>query len=557
MQNQNHYNTSFKMKKSELGVVNRFVFENCFPEKQKPDIQQFKVIDEFYDACKNFLEKLLPVDFDFGGRQEETKVQRKAMLKDWVNYVTKENGAYTPAMQLMILKSITKDLKPDEDTLPPTLNKGVLADTVTKVQEELNKDEKAQFNFDKEYRLNLQRGIFRGVNTLDENLNGWIIIPSQKHDEKNFSANVEKLKALSHKNWCTKSFNAEPYLSEGDFHVYMENGQPKLGVRFVGDEIQEIQGEKNNSRIPLKYGDITKEHIKKCKLTYKAQNELEKLEDTKAEIERILPNIFTKIKNGSTQEILEELGIKCKKDTDGRLIISHYKAKYNDKYSYSDLGINENKLFKEIKAIEGDADFKYSQITSLGNLLTIGGHAIFEDSQITNLGNLLTIGGDAYFSFSQVTDLGKLQTIGGNADFENSQVTNFGNLQTIGGYANFYNSQITDLGNLQTIGGNAYFRESKITSLGKLQTIGGWAIFIYSQITNLGNLQTMGGLADFENSQVTDLGNLQSIGGNANFYNSQITDLGNLQSIGEDVYIYDSKLKREDFDSVKVGGRII
>ena len=78
----------------------------------------------------------------------------------------------------------------------------------------------------------------------------------KENDPENFEANVEKLKTLSHKNWCTKSFNAEPYLSQGDFHVYLENGEPKLGIRFIGSKIQEIQGEQNNGQIPLKYFDI-------------------------------------------------------------------------------------------------------------------------------------------------------------------------------------------------------------------------------------------------------------------------------------------------------------
>ena len=32
---------------------------------------------------------------DFGGRQEETRIQRKEMLKEWFDYVIKENDAYS------------------------------------------------------------------------------------------------------------------------------------------------------------------------------------------------------------------------------------------------------------------------------------------------------------------------------------------------------------------------------------------------------------------------------------------------------------------------------
>ena len=562
---------AFKMKMSELKGIDRFV-----AKKYKINPQPIKTLEAFQEKCKEMVEKI--VGKDFLGRQQETTVQRKEMIKDWYNYVVKENGAYTSAMGLMILAGITNKLKPNEDTLPPALNKGVLADTVTKIQDEINglkPNEEAQINFEKEYRLNLQRGILNEEKTLDENLNGWIIIPSKEHDSENFEANVDKLKMLSHDNWCTKSFNAEPYLAQGDFHVYMEQGKPKLGVRFVGDEIQEIQGELNNSKIPVKYGDIAKEHIKNYKLTKKANKELEKLEKTKAEIERIKSMFPDGINNAPAQKVLEALGIKCKQDSDGLLIISHYGDSILD-YSYSDLEIDENRLFKYIKEIEGRANLKNSQVTDLGNLQTIGGNADFMYSQVTKLGKLRYIGKNASFDHSKFTSLGNIQTIGGSADFTNSQITNLGNLQTIGGSAVFENSQITNLGNLQSIGGsadfmysqvtrlgklryigkNAFFDHSKLTNLGNIQTIGGSAVFKNSQITSLWNLQSIGGNAFFENSQITSLGNLQTIGRDAYFSNSQITSLGNLQSIGRNAYIKNSLLSEKDFDSIKVGIKI-
>ena len=473
---------------------------------------------------------------DFGGRQKETKVQRKAMINDWFNYVTKENDAYTGAMQFMILKSITNNLKPNEDTLPAVLNKGVLANTVSEVQKTLESDPKALINFEKIYRNNLQKSMLQEETALDENLNGWIKIPSKIHDPENFEANVDRLKTLSHNNWCTKSFNAEPYLEDGDFHVYMENGKPKLGVRFVGDKIQEIQGELNNSKIPVKYGDIAKDHIKDYELKENAEGEIKNLEKVKEQIKEFKSKFENGIENATTQEILEDFGINCKKDSDGLLIISNYgKGKYE--FVLSDLEIDETKLFKDIKIIEGDADFENTQVQSLGNLQSIGGDADFSGSQVQSLGNLQSIGGYAWFTDSQVKDLGNLQSIGRNAYFENSQVKNLGNLQSIGGWANFENSHIKSLGNLQSIGGSATFSNS--------------------QVQSLGNLQSIGRNADFENSQVQSLGNLQSIGRNADFENSQVQSLGNLQSIGGDAYIENSPLSKKDFEKIQVGGMII
>ena len=224
-------------------------------ERYKPNIQQFKSKEDLQTFAESKINELK--DKDFGGRQEETKVQRKAMLKEWFDYVIKENDAYSNTQRLIILAAGAKDLKPNNDTIPPVLNKGVLAQTVTELETRLKDNPKENFDFNKMYQNNLRTEYLEDSST-GETMTGWVVIPSKINDPENFEKNVEKLKTLSHNNWCTKSFNAEPYLSEGDFHVYLENGQPKLGVRFVGDKVQEIQGEKNNGKIPQKYLDTFK-----------------------------------------------------------------------------------------------------------------------------------------------------------------------------------------------------------------------------------------------------------------------------------------------------------
>jgi len=515
---------------SELKGVDQFV-----ARKYKINPQPIKTQENFQQLCKSLAASI--ASKDFLGRQRETQIQRKAIIKDWHQYITKENRAYTGAIGLMIMGGITAGLRPEEDTLPPILSKGVLADTVADIQTRLNQDEKEQLNFDKEYRLNLQKSMITEEKALDESLNGWIIIPSKEHDSRHFEKNIEKLKVLSHPNWCTKSFNAKPYLSDGDFHIYMENGKPKLGVRFFGYEVDEIQGELNNSRIPVKYGDIAKEHVKNYDLSEFAESEVKFLEIVKAETEEFKSKFKNGIENASAQEIFEALGVTCTKDSDGLLVISHY-GKFKDKsFTLSDIGIDEAKLFKEIKAIKGDAYFNGSQLITLGNLESIGRSADFSGSKIQSLGNLKFIGRSAYFRDSQIQDLGNLESIGSEAYFDGSQVQS--------------------LGKLKSIGGSATFRFSKIKNLGNLESVGGYAIFDDSQVQNLGNLKTIGGYADFYQSQVRDLGNLESIGGDAYFPDSQVQSLGNLKTIGGDAHIENSLLKPSDFDSIEIYHEIV
>ncbi len=462
------------IKKSDFEGIDLAVIE-----KYKPNIQQFKSKDDLQKFAENKIDKLK--EKDFGGRQEETKIQRKAMLKEWFDYTIKENDAYSNTQCLVILSAITKDLKANNDAIPPVLNKGILADTVSKLEEKLKRNSKENFDFNKMYQNNLRTNLMKDSNTR-ETMTGWVIIPSKTNDPENFEKNVEKLKTLSHKNWCTKSFNAEPYLSQGDFHVYLENGQPKLGVRFIGNEVQEIQGEKNDGKIPQKYFENFKNHQKEynIKLTSNAQNEVQNAEIAKKTIVDIKKNLGSAINLNVIDDaitIFNYVGIKAERKDNG-LVISAYKQPdfgYSCELSFEDLEIDENKLFTYIREIKGNANFEYSKITGLGQLQSIGGNADFWSSNITNLGQLQSIGECANFEYSKITDLGQLQSIGEDAYFENSKVTNLGQLQSIGGNAFFKNSKITDLGQLQSIGGDVCLNNQKTLSKKDFKhiTIGG------------------------------------------------------------------------------------
>ena len=470
---------------------------------------------------------------DFGGRNGETKIQRKAMIKEWANYVLKENDAYKKTTALLILSAITKDLDPNNDNLPPVLNRGVLADCIAEIDENIRSDSKYQFNLNKMYRNKLRVFYANDIETdTGETATKWVVIPSRQHDPKNFEANVEKLKTLSYKTWCTKSFNAKPYLADGDFHIYLEDGKPKLGIRFKGDEIKEIQGEKNNGKIPIDYLDIIQKHISEnnLSLTKNTQNKIQSARKIKKEIENIKNDLSEAIKSNDIKAIYKYFGIDAEEDKDGYLTISKYKQA-SENYTFKNLGIDENKLLEKVKTIIGNADFRNSQVTNLSSLETIGGEANFNNSQVTDLSNLKTIGGCVNFRDSQVADLSNLKNIGRTANFSNSQVTDLSSLETIGGWADFRDSKVTDLSNLETIGGNAYFSNSQITDLSNLENIGGEADFSNSQVTNLSNLKTIHGNAYFSNSQVTDLSNLKTIGGKANFRDSQVTNLSNLKNI--------------------------
>ena len=418
-----------------------------------------------------------------------------------------------------------------------------------------------------------------------------------KTDSKKREENSKELsKLVQNTYWCTKT-NAKSQLDGGDFYVYVteNNGEvfPRIAIRMDEDKVGEVRGNKSSAQdleddmIPIAkeflennldndsgkkwldgidynqkaldlYNKLNSEGLFKnsiegfIELKSKEQDNLLDYADRNGHIVRIEKLIEEKIKYLPNEfykkdEIVFDFSDFIPKLT--RIILGNADFRYSE---ISNLGkltsIGGNTDFSDsqvtdlgnLTTIGGDAYFRNSQVTSLGKLIKIGNGANFQKSQITSLGNLTSIGDFAYFNDSKITDLGNLTTIGGDAKFQNSQITDLGNLTSIGGDVSFINSQVTDLGNLQTIGSNADFRDSIVTDLGNLKTIGGGAIFKNSQITDLGNLQTIGGYADFINSQVTDLGNLTSIGGNADFPYSKITNLGNLKTIGGNADFRDS-----------------
>lgn len=619
--------TKAQFKGIDLAVIEKFKFP----------IEKFNVRADFLDWGKKLFDKLKLKRF--GTDIDEIFEERENILDSWKSYLTSGNSEYNDPLKYLILSAITSDLSDGNDNLPPVLNPGVLAQTVSDLDGQLKANPKRQVNFLKMYTENLRLHYLDDSETKISEDTGWIVIPSESNDPTNFNRNVEMLKTLSHKNWCTKSYNAEPYLAKGDFHVYLEKGKPKIGIRFVNNRIAEIQGELNDSKIPVKYFDFIHEYVKDngYKLSDKAEIEIfDGIEDAVVvkceQAKKDLGDALELKDIDDAEKVLDYFKMKPKrihvKDENGnlvpKLVLSYYlqpghyvnaNSIHNEDcfdFKFSDLGIDENELLKDVIRIEGDMILLNSNLTKLTSLEYIGGDAPFAGSQIADLGRLKTVegrleldytnlkslgsleyvgdslnlsqtkvsdlgalkdvngkltlnsniesladlenvSGDLIFNDASVSSLGNLKTIGGNVDFMNSKVEDLGALETIGGDANFEDTSITSLGKLKSIGGNANFTWSSIESTDNLKTIGGNAFFADTLDIELKNLKTIGGSADFKNSEIKSLGNLETIGKHVRFKESSVTDLGKLKSVGGKVYLEASMLNEKDFANIKTG----
>ena len=79
------------------------------------------------------------------------------------------------------------------------------------------------------------------------------------------------------------------------------------------------------------------------------------------------------IKNGDVERLFEAVGLKTKRDSHGKYIVSGYGKGGGATHDFSELGVDENKLLKKIKRITGTADFRESNATDLGSLKQIDG----------------------------------------------------------------------------------------------------------------------------------------------------------------------------------------
>ena len=547
------------MKKSAFSGVDFLVVE-----KFKAPIETFTPNTEnnFEKWVQDKTDKIL--NKNYPARSSDAEIQRKSLINEWKDYLEKENKEYTPAQKLLIYDGITKNLEPDSDAIPPVLSKGVLADTIYKLEEDLKVNPKMSYNFLKAYNTNLRNEYLEETNT-GTDYTGWVKIPSKGHDSENFDKNVEKLKILSHASWCTKSYMAEPYLKKGDFHVYLENGKPKLGVRFVKNEIEEIQGEKNDMKIPQKYlstfvdfmntNGYSKKNLTENALTeYQEAKELKKLVNREKRIlEQNGVNTDFNDKNYDFEKLFNYYGIKTTRDEYGMLVLSHFEEP--KEISFTDLGINENNLFNNVSKIKGDAKFHDSEMDHLGNLREIEGTVRLTSCNIKSLGKLKRIGGDFVKGWDRLQDTGDLEEIGGNVEIISTRNFDFTNLKRIKG--NFEAGDTTivrSLGSIEEIDGNLIHAKD-IEDFGNLRRIGGNADFNYAKIYEPIRIEEIGGDADFSNADIKVPLSIKRINGDFNCKYASIEDLGALEYVGGDLYLGGADIK--DFGAIKeVKGKI-
>jgi hypothetical protein len=135
---------------------------------------------------------------------------------------------------------------------------------------------------------------------------------------------------------------------------------------------------------------------------------------------QVRADIGEAIDKNDVYRIMEYFGFKPEYLEDGKISIVAYMQPRQA--NFSELGIDENRLFEEITEIRTNASFRNCAASSLKNVRKIGGMVIFAESSILDGGALEEIGGDLYLANSKITKLPNLKSVGGNICVKNSSI---------------------------------------------------------------------------------------------------------------------------------------
>lgn len=355
----------------------------------KAPLEKFNKQEDFRNWSKDKLNQTLDLS-KYSAIDELDTEERVNRLVPWKDFLlTDREMKNHPELALVIADSLTKDLYFDTKNFPPVFDKEAVRATVSSIDRELKKNPKYTTNFKNKYQEHLKTIVLNNVEIIKDRTaqkSYWVKIPSELNDKENFKNNVKDLNVLSCESWCTKGHFAKTYLKNNDFYVYMENNSPELSLRVENSTVQEVRDRNHNRQINLSYFEPLTYIMKQENLSG-LDSELQNLEFRKSMVDIAKNFMKEDIEDKNYVNILKSAGIEAKVLEDGTLELSHFK-KADKNYTYQDLGVNENEMFKHISIIKGNADFAGTEVTNLGNLKSIGGYVFLGMSKINNLGNV-------------------------------------------------------------------------------------------------------------------------------------------------------------------------
>lgn len=282
----------------------------------KNKIQQFKLTDPFIIFFISKYERLIP--WENIKNQDDINIYVKNVLvpaikekisqsevasaEKWTSLMSSYNN---PFFEYVVLAGISSplDSKDNKELMPasPAVVKGIYNEI---------KDQNGRSNFHvyKKYLkdFNEMQSSRLGAEENNNESGKWLRIPSKKNDPENYEQNIEALTAYSKPNgWCTGEGRARPYLSKGDFHLYIKNGKAEVAIRMEKGELAEIQGERNKR--PYGYADEIEEYLKSQGISAETNAHFQELMEVKKRNAEILQDPSSFIEKIKSQDFFYDI----------------------------------------------------------------------------------------------------------------------------------------------------------------------------------------------------------------------------------------------------------
>ncbi len=357
----------------------------------KAPLEKFETPEDFRQWAREGLAQTMELS-KYEALDELDSKERMKRLGQWKEFLMHDDEMREyPTLAYYVADSITKDLYPETKNFPPLFDKDAFKHAIQEIDKILNKDPKAILSFKKKYQECLREKALKSVEMLEDHSKKtkksfWVRIPSKVNDPDNYEKNLRNLNILSCESWCTKGHFADQYLEKGDFYIYIDRNLPEISVRLEDRKVKEVRDRNHSSQVGLCYYRALKFLAHEKHLDEFVMG-IQDLEYRKSRVDLAKSMLQDDIDAKNFANILRFAGIEVNKLENGLLELSTFNAPSKD-YTYKDLGIDENEMFRHIYSIKGNANFQGTQVTKLGALKSVGGYAFLGGSKLTELGDV-------------------------------------------------------------------------------------------------------------------------------------------------------------------------
>lgn len=357
----------------------------------------------------------------------------------------------------------------------------------------------------------------------------WIRFEGKKNNPDSYIRRAQELSSMVQDTpWCTKE-QASMHLEEGDFYLFVDNNnKARIGVKLIGDRIDEVRGIKNANAQELEeeYRDVAiefltknenikfgKEWLEKEKWNMRLIEYSRKIDEgtlSKEDIKNLVYDL-TEISDykahyaqcGNRLELLEKI-------VDMKVIRKALAKKYGCKPKQVCLGNVEKSDINQVKfpyvVVLGNAHFsEYGYKMDLSNLRFVLGDLHCIDNSVYNLNNLEVVSGSLHFTHISEEHLDNLRVIGEIGDLYETNIKSMKNLKEIGGTFALICSEVGDLSGLETIGEDLHFEYGRAEDLSGLKNVNGNVYLAYSSIGKIGDFNCEGRIRGYslERDEIT------------------------------------------------------